>query len=226
MEKLTSTLKGLFSGKDDLPLHGASRSNNGVKGIPVVDRWVAMTVFWAIFFVSLFFFGIYHCRANSYSYSLICESMDCKYSVDETVTNLHSIISFPKSDFLDAELVRIDSQGNYVENSKVRAQSKEYFGYSIRMKIRLPPEPNSRMKIEKNLIFMPYDMTRRLARTGSKKMLDFIEKQDEKHVYFAKSAWVTTIGMLCIVFSMLGLVITCLFGQWTEYNPRRLKKAS
>lgn len=211
--------------KEDLPLAGGSRQNNGIKGIPTVDRWVALTLFWALCFLAVIGYGFNHCRTNAYSYSFVCTNNDCRYTAEDRAFGVSNIIQFPKSDFLDAEMVRIDSNGEYVDGSKARSDPKRYYGYSIRLKLRLPPEPDSRMKIERSIIFNPHDMTRRVARNGAKTLSDSISK-DQKDVSYSKSAMVTSIGVIAIFLGFLGLLLTCLFGQWSEYNPRKLKKAS
>lgn len=211
--------------REDLPIHGGGRSNNGIKGMPMVDKWVALSVFWLLLCVVSMIYGVYHCRANAYSYSLKCLNSDCTYLVNDKVLDRHESISFPKLDLIDAEMIRVDSKGEFADAGRMRSQKNEYYGHTIRLKIRLPPEPNSRMKIEKNIIFNPHDMTRRLARMGVKRISDSISKQ-LPDLWYEKSAMVTTIGMLCIFFGIIGLILTCFFGQWTEYNPRRLKKAS
>lgn len=33
----------MFGSRDSLPMHGGSKSNNGIRGIPVVDRGVSKT---------------------------------------------------------------------------------------------------------------------------------------------------------------------------------------
>jgi hypothetical protein len=218
--------KTFFGLDNDLPVHGSnSRNENGVKGIPVVDKWVALTVIWTLLFVFLMGFGVYNCRINSYVYNVSCYKSECSYKIEDKRMGLASLIQFQKGDLLDAEYVRIDEKGEYADSNKIRAQPKRYFGYSIKLKVRLPPEPNSRMKIERTIILAPYDMTRRSARAQAKKISDALLNEN-MDFDVTKSSSVTTLGILSITFGFLGLLLACIFGQWSEYNPRKLKKMS
>lgn len=212
--------------QDDLPLHGnAPKNGNGVKGIPTVDRWVALTVFWTVLFLGLMGFGVYHCRSNSYVYSVSCYKSDCSFKFDDKRLGTSNLINFQRSDFLDAERIRIDEKGEYVDPNKVRLEPKRFFGYSIRLKLRLPPEPNARMKIEKLITLAPYNMSKRISGSQVKKIREGLSKETVDFDV-SKSSNVTTIGILSITLGFLGCLMVCLFGQWAEHNPRKLKKMS
>lgn len=212
--------------QEDLPIYGgAPKGGNGVKGVPTVDKWVALTVFWTFAFVLLMGYGVYHCRDNAYKYNVACFQSDCFYKIEDRRLGTSSVIQFQKTDLIDAELIRIDTNGEYVDHAKVRADPKKFFGYSIKLKVRLPPEPNSRMKIERGIVFSPYDLSRRVARTQAKKISDAIVKEN-MDFDVSKTANFTTAGILCVVIGFLGLLLICLFGQWSEHNPRKLKKMS
>jgi hypothetical protein len=218
--------KKFFGLSNDLPVHGSiSRNGNGVRGIPVVDKWVALTVIWTLLFVFLVGFGAYNCQSNSYSYNVSCYKSDCSYKIEDKRLRLSSSIQFQKEDLLDADFVRIDEKGEYADGDKVRAEPKRRFGYSIKLRVRLPPEPNSRMKIERSIILAPYDMSRRSARAQAKKISDALLKENVDFDV-SKSSSVTIFGILSITFGLLGLLLVCIFGQWSEYNPRKLKKMS
>lgn len=167
-------------------------------------------------------YGFYHSSQNTYSYSLVCKSFQCEIkSADRGVQNL---ISFPKQDLLEAELIRIDDSGEYADNNRMKATPREKFGYSIRLKVRLPPDSTSRMKLEKNVIFLPYDLGRRNARTGVSKIMKFIASDNTENIDYRKGRSVTIIGVFSIFFGLISAGLAFFLGRWSE--QKRLKKAS
>jgi hypothetical protein len=177
----------------------------------------------AVFFVG---FGIYNCRSNSYSYMLDCRKDECSYSVKDGMANRYSKIFFPKSDLLDAEAIRIDSSGNYIDISKIPIAEAKNAGHSIRLKLRLPPEPDSKLKVEKQQVFIPYDIGRRTSRSGVKSITAYILDHTKSDFRFYKGRNVTLVGILSGFFGFLALLVVILFGRWQDSTPKRMKKAN
>lgn len=182
--------------------------------------------------------GYSHCKSYAYKYSLTCNEGSCswtafdnnilqyssKYNNDPDNVRVNTI-SFPKYDLLESELVRVDSNGEYADATKMRSDKKQKFGYSIRLRVRQPPEPNSRLKVEKHVMFLPYDIGRRSARSGSKSIQDFIENGEESNFAYSKSKNITFLGILSVLTGFVSLVSSLIFGRWSE-QPRRTKKSS
>jgi hypothetical protein len=179
-----------------------------------------------------------HCNSYSYSYSLACNGGQCIWTAfDNNIlqytpqynNNPQNIpvnsISFPKYDLLESEMVRIDSNGEFADSAKMRADKKQKFGYSFRLRLRQPPEPNSRLKVEKHVIFVPYDIGRRSARSGAKAIQDFIENGEETSFSYSKTKNITFIGIAAILTGIVSFISSLVFGRWSE-QPRRSKKSS
>lgn len=183
--------------------------------------------------------GYSHCSSYSYRYSLTCKDSQCTweasdrsilqyspaYIKDDTKPQVYKM-TFPKYDLLDSEMVRIDKNGEFADAAKMRSDKKARYGYSIRLRVRQPPEPESRLKIEKNHMFIPYDLGRRTARSGSKSINDFIEDGEAKNFSYSRSKNITVVGILSIVAGFVSLVCAVVFGRWSEKNQKRVKKAS
>jgi hypothetical protein len=169
-------------------------------------------------------FGMYHSKLNRYNFGIACKNNDCSWKLankgDTTTFN------FPKSDFLEAELIRIDKNGDYIDTSKMKMTEQSKLGHSIRLKLRMPVEEGSNMKIEKYYVFMPYDMGRRTSRSGVKSMMAFVLDKTKDSFYYDQGKNVTLIGVLSCFFGVISLLLVMMFGKWRETVPQRLKKSS
>lgn len=151
-----------------------------------------------------------------------CDTENCKYSSFSMETK---VIKFAKSDFLDAEFARIDKDGQFADANAIKKDRRGRFGNSIRLRLRLPVEEGSRIKSEKYIMYNPNDMGRRLAKSGSAKMRDYIDGKTKK-LYVNDGKSVTVVGVLCIFFGLVSAMMGCIFGVWEDSAPRRMKKAA
>jgi hypothetical protein len=185
-----------------------------------------MSVLFGLVCILLVIFGFYHSKANSYNYDITCKNEECAWT-SRTRTNTR-VLNFQKQDFLEAEMVRIDSKGEYMDTSKLKQQEQSKLGYSIRLRMRVPAEEGSKLKIEKNFIFMPVDMGRRTARSGVKALMGLVsEKETPKRFSYSKGRNLSVIGVLSTFFGVVALIVVILLGRWKEsVSPARMKKAS
>ena len=229
----------MFGSQDSLPLHGGSQRNNGISKMPVVNKSVAMSLLWVIVSLLAFLFGIRHCRNNGFSYRLECTETQCTYTSFNRVPL--QTITFPKSDLLDADMARVNDNGEYLDAEQMRKQKSNRAGYTIRFKARLPVEEGSRIKSEQALLFAPVDMSRRVARNGVTSITKYIhatasldsDKNSDSNynrfktinVHHGKT--ITAIGAITAFLSIVSMVAAFSFGTWSEETRRvRLKKAS
>lgn len=235
----------MFGKQESLPVYGGSSRDNGVSGIPVVNKSVALSLLWVILSICAFVFGIWHCRTYSYSYSLKCNATECKYTAFK---GSEVSFSFPKADLLDAELARINDVGEFLDAEAMRKQKTNRAGYSIRFKARLPVEEGSLLKTEKAIIFAPRDMGRRESRNGVTSISKYIHSSTEdkkmdsidgikpsildklvrgKSVDIIHGRSFTAVGAITSFLSVVSLIAAFSFGTWSEKNRRaRVKKAS
>lgn len=210
--------------------------------MPVVNKSVALSLLWVVISIAVFIFGIWHCRNNSYNYALKCTETQCKYTAFKG-TEVSFV--FPKSDLVDADLVRLDQDGEYLDAEAMRKQKSNRAGYSVRFKARLPVEEGSQIKVEKAIVLVPYDMGRREARNGVTSVTKYIHsgkatkdeeepegsrwsksnKYKEVNVSYGRS--LTTLGALSSLFAVFSLIAAFMFGTWSEKSRNaRVKKAS
>ncbi|KAJ1431012.1 hypothetical protein B484DRAFT_448547 [Ochromonadaceae sp. CCMP2298] len=244
----------MFGRNDALPVHGGSQHSNGISGVPVVNKSVALSLAWVVGSIIVFVLGVWHMRSSAFSYTLKCSKTDCVYTAFEGQMSKASY-AFPKSDLLEAELGRLDSDGSLQDAEAARKQPSSRGGYTIRLKARLPVGEGSSMKAEKAFAFSPQDMGRRKARAGATSITRYIHmpavadvddekeeklpskkakrgkkrgrqaKEDELDLSNRKS--ISAMGLLSCFAALLSLTLACLFGTWSEKTRRtRLKKAS
>lgn len=210
--------------KEDLPIFGGGSKSNGVN-LNVVNKWVLMSLVWL--FVSLFvvYYGIRWCSHYSFSYSISCNMNSCVYTASDV--NGKNITEIDRVDLRRVDTVRLDSNGSVVEVGDGNRRSPGYNknGYSVQLSYNRPAEPGSRLKVEKTMLFSPKDMGRRNARSCSSKIFTYIDKTKDK-VEYSYSKTITLVGILLILFGIFSSVLSCVLGQWSDPEPRRVKKSS
>lgn len=168
--------------------------------------------------------GYWHCRAHAFSYDLNCKASLCEW---RTTNSSIPIVSFPKADFIDAEVVRVDENGRFLDSDRLKdKKTSRSAGYSVRLKLRLPVEDGSKIKTEQYLMFAPYDLGRRVSKTAVSGIRSFLESEERDRYYYSRGRMITALGIICIFTGLVSLLLSCLFGQWMEVSPRRLKKSS
>ncbi|RYH00697.1 hypothetical protein EON65_48860 [archaeon] len=177
---------------------------------------------WALLSLALIVVGYLHCRSNAFSYNLDCRASQCTWS---TTNSSVATLNFPKADLLDAEVVRIDRNGVFVDPTRTKEKNLKY-GYSIRLKLRLPVEEGSKLKVDKDFIFAPYDISRRTAKAAVTRIRAFLDNTKSDSFNYSKGRSITSIGVLCMFVGVVSTLMACMFGSWIEAAPRRMKKAS
>lgn len=153
-----------------LPTHGVSSKNNGLSGIPVINRTVALSIAWVIGSILAIVFGFLNCRSNSYSYLLQCDDKMCTYS--STGTAKVQPIHFLRSDILNVEVSRISMDGDIISPEDFKKGQR--FGYSLSLHFKHSAVPNSRIKTEKIITFTPHDMVGGMIIDGQYKCSELV----------------------------------------------------
>lgn len=183
---------------------------------------MAFSLIWALLSIALVVVGYLHCRSHAYNYTLSCQASQCEW---KTTNDTIPVVSFPKADLLDAEVVRVDANGLYAETSSMK-DNKSKYGYSVRLKLRLPLEPGAKLKTDKHLMFAPYDLGRRVSKSAVTSIRSFMDNAEQDSFRYSKGRMITALGIICIFVGLISLVLSCLFGQWMEMSPKRMKKSS
>ena len=158
----------------DLPLAAPSAGSssyggkaNGITGMTVVNKSVALSILWVLLSIAMVFYGIRHCSNNSYNYQLKCGPDDCVFIKTDPIKDENFKLEFIKADLLRVDAVRIDEEGRQVDSIRMRAEPRTRYGHSMRLQIKVPAEEGSTIKITKDILFSPRDMSRRPTRSGS-----------------------------------------------------------
>ena len=83
---------------------------------------VVASIAWVVASILTIIFGIHHCRSNSYSYKIECSPSVCIWTKVEK--GVEEAVSFARADFLHAEVVRIDSKGDFVDSDAMKQSNK------------------------------------------------------------------------------------------------------
>lgn len=207
---------------------------------------VLFSITWVLLSIISIFYGIYHCRSSSYNYTIQCDSTTCNWKKYDK--GILDELSFSRYDFVDAESVRINYQGEFVDSQTVQKNRNIRFGHSVRLRLRIPAEPGSKIKIERLLVLSPYDMVsfhpivvfaiffnsirsthtkgRRSSRSAHSRLQSYLSRTKES-VTVNASMSVTFVGLISAIFGLVSLILSCIFGEWADKPKRRVnRKAS
>jgi hypothetical protein len=167
---------------------------------------------------------VHHSRTNSYHYDITCKNDGCSWTIQSKLDN--RVIPFDKQDLLEADMIRINSDGEYMDTSKMKLQEQNKLGHSIRLRMRVPAEEGSKLlKVEKTFVFTPVNTGRRSAREGVKKIMNFIgDKSVSKPFSYSRTSHFTLIGALSTFMGLVALVLVILLGKWREQIPPGLTR--
>ena len=219
--------------------------SNSLSKIAVVNYFVLATVLWCLLSLCAIVGGIYHCRANAYSYDVVCDAA-------ASVAIPHCVFSssFPGSetrriardDITDVSVVRINKAGEEVDTNGMRHRQMTRLGSTMRLtyKVRAGNAQllaggatthdahdahegdyemldGGRIRTA-TLLFPPVDMggNVRPAKSGRRKLDEYISRKDDKAVKLSNGKAVTIVGVLCILGGIFSTILSCLMGTWAD----------
>ena len=209
----------MFGRNDALPVHGGTNRNNGVS-IPVVNKWVVLSLSWILFSVYLFYYGFRHSRLYANISTLNCDKDSCVLRYQNSTGT--SSFDFSRNDMKSTEVVRYDGK-DVIDVSGMKKKAANKVGYSVQLKVNLAPEVGSRIKIPKLLLLHRADMGRSSSREASKKIVQYIDNDSETLVLSAGSGW-TSLGVASTLIGFFSFVSSLLFGQFSDPEPKRQRK--
>jgi hypothetical protein len=215
-----------------LPTHGGTKRNNGLAGIPVVNKQVLLTIAWLLASIFTIFYGFYHCRANGYSYALRCDATMCKY----TTINVDNVKNYEweRDDFLNVYQGKVLREGEEVLDaeaqrassvSEKRRRRRQKGGMTLQLEFQVAAEQGSRIKVINKIPFTLHDIGRRAVRNNEKAIKKYRDG-DTDSVSISSVKRVTLLGVLTIIGGILSVLMSLLLGVWSDPTPRRMKKAA
>jgi hypothetical protein len=87
-----------------------------------------------------------------------------------------------------------------------------------------PTEEGSRIKVEKHFLLSSSDIGRRSSRDAALQINKYLERSKDS-VSVSLGSSVTVVGVLMIVGGLVSAVLSLLMGQWSDPEPKRMKKA-
>lgn len=234
-----------------LPTHSASKggglfgSNNGLPSLPVVNKMVLASLLWVLLSVGLTIYGFRDCSNNAYSSSLKCDEVSCVLNSmtsavisggPEHHTNQDlekkskakremKVTEWARSDFISVDVVAIDNWGAIADtsNKSKREVVKMMLGSNVRLKFRQPVADGSKIKTDRIITLTHQDLGKRPSKTHAARIQKYIDKRTDS-VSLNVGRGVTVKGVLYIFFGIISLIMSCLFGQWSDPAKKRLKK--
>lgn len=176
---------------------------------------------------------------STISTSLVCADKQCILLLS-TPTGLPVSHKFSANELLDADMVRVH-EGKVVSISGVKRKVASTYGYSVQLKYKVPAEEGSRIKIQQSALLSDTDIGRGPARSRTSKINNYIDGKAEVGwiyirifgltiIILLQTLSVTTgpgwtfIGVSCILLGILSFITSCVFGQFSDPSPRRLRK--
>ena len=131
-------------------------------------------------------------------------------------------IEFSRSDLKSADVVRHDGS-DVVDVSGMKRKKANKVGYTVQMKLMQPAEEGSRLKVPKHILVYRKDMGRGASRTTVKKISEYIDRDTDALEVRSGSGW-TSFGICCVLVGFFSFVASVLFGQFSDPEPKRLRK--
>jgi hypothetical protein len=201
-----------------------ARIDNGLKGMKVVNNQVVLSIVWLVVSIVVVFFGIYHCRANSFNYSMSCTSDGCKFTYPSG-SRFNEPMYLEKTNMKYAETVYWDENEGRVADSKgVPNRKLNRMGMTMGVKYE-ESEVSGDTKTLKTLVFPPADMGRRKARKSLKAFKEYLNIKgptdglDQSH-----GRVVTALGVVCIIFGATSALLSCMLGAWKDEKLARVRR--
>lgn len=219
-QKMKSFRRNDGGGLGDLP--GFRNSGNGIS-MNVVNKSVLLSLGWLVLSLFVVIYGFRDCSYNSYSYRFECKSNVCTYTAK---TNEGTVVkTIGRSDLQRVDTVRLNKEGAIQDYGEGNRRTSTKLGYSVQITYLGKQEEGATTKHVEKLLMVPKDMGRRSSRTASSKLFTYMDKTKDK-IDVKHSNSVTLFGVLCIVLGFLSSLLSCVLGQWSDPEPRRVKKSS
>lgn len=129
---------------------------------------------------------------------------------------------FGRADLKSADLVRHDGTA-VVDVSAMKRKQANKVGYTVQMKLMQPAEEGSRLKVPRQVLLYKSDMGRGVSRTHVKTLTEYIERDINTVDISCGSGW-TAFGIGCVLVGFFSFVASVLLGQFSDPEPKRLRK--
>jgi len=206
-----------------------------------VNYFVLATVVWCIASLGVLVGGIWHCRANAYSYDIKCDAKSTtpQYCLFSSTLSSTATRRIQRTDITDVRLVRLDKAGEIVDTNGMRHRQLNRLGSTLQFTYKVRPgqvvtsaDPGDHaadhsehdyetldgrpdhIKTEA-FLFPPIDMggNMRPAKSGRRKLEEYItHHSDGKPVSVTNGKAVTVMGLLCILVGIFSTILSCMMG--------------
>lgn len=209
----------MFGGGDALPMHGGKKADNGVS-LSVVNRSVLLSLCWVFLSLFVFYYGFRHSRNYADVSDFACDDAMCTLKYQNSSST--EVIQFSRGDLKSADVVRHDGV-EVIDVTGMKRKKANKVGYTVQMKLMQLAEEGSRLKVPRQILLYKGDMGRGSSRTCSKKVTEYIDRDIDTLEFRSGSGW-TTFGICCILVGFFSFVASVLMGQFSDPEPKRLRK--
>jgi hypothetical protein len=149
-----------------------------------------------------------------------CDESLCSIMYQNS-TNVETIF-FPRVELKNADVVRHDGK-EVIDITGMKRKKANKVGYTVQLKLMRPPEEGSRLKIPENILVYGGDMGRGTSRTNVKKVSQYIDRDTDALDIRSGSGW-TSFGIICLLLGFFSFIVSVLAGQFSDPEPKRLRK--
>lgn len=179
-----------------------------------------MSILWVLGSIFLFYYGFRHSSQYADRAELTCDKAMCRLYTQNSTDS--STVEFARGDLKAAEVVRHDGTG-IVDVSTMKRKAANKVGYTVQLKVNYSPEAGSRLKVPRFYTLYEGNMGRSTARSGSKSIGSYIDSESQSVSVSGGSGW-TSLGIVSVVVGVLSFFLSIMFGQFSDPEPRRMRK--
>ena len=161
-----------------------------------------------------------HSKSYADISDLNCDENVCSLRYQNSTTT--DLVTFSRSDLKSADTVRHDGT-DIVDVTGMKRKKANKIGYTVQLKLMQPPEEGSRLKIPSTILLYPNDIGRGSARSSVKKISEYIDRDVDVLSLRSGSGW-TSFGICCVILGFFSFIASFVFGQFSDPEPKRLRK--
>ena len=203
----------------------SSRVDNGLNGMKVVNNQVVVSIVWLLVSILVVFFGIYHCRANAYNYTLTCTPEGCKFEYPSG-GRFQEPVYLEKTSMKYAEVVYWDDyKQEEVDTKGMPNRKMNRLGMTMGIKHDVVHE-NGDNRVLKTLIFPPADLGRRKARKALRAFKEYlnVKGSSDNELTQSHGKIVTATGVVCMIFGATSALLSLMLGSWKDEKLARVRR--
>jgi hypothetical protein len=184
--------------------------------IPSFSLVQGLSFAWTAVSLLLIMGGVAHNRAYVRSAFVRCDEAHCALKLYTPTGEIER--SIPRSSLQFCELVRLSGE-KAIDGTNLSRKKQKRLGFTLMLTIS---DGDSHASVTKQLT--TWNMGRKKSRRQHAAVNTYIEKKEDSLEIEEQSSWTVT-GVICLVFGVMSLVLSCLLGEWRSASRKSGKKS-